>query len=31
MQGAGDARIALKWPEALRGAAVVTLRSDTPQ
>lgn len=31
MQGAGDARISLKWPEALRGAAVVTLRSDTPQ
>ena len=31
MQGAGDARITLKWPEALRGAAVVTLRSDTPQ
>lgn len=31
MQGAGDARITLKWPEGLRGAAVVTLRSDTPQ
>lgn len=30
LQGAGEARITLKWPEALKGAATVTLRSDTP-
>lgn len=30
LQGAGEARVALKWPEALKGAATVTLRSDTP-
>lgn len=28
--GSGDKQIELKWPEALRGTAVVTLRSDVP-
>ncbi|MDR0810527.1 MAG: right-handed parallel beta-helix repeat-containing protein, partial [Gemmobacter sp.] len=30
-QGGGEARINLKWPRALKGAATVTIRSDSPQ